>query len=1097
MTTETINVLEQQLRENQLKMDIRLQEAQIKSIDRALSLDASRRSFGSAGDQEVMEGLYAPEDYIDVMDYRRDNYGYQAYAATFTTKTDRQDGRNWPYWVSEPELAAIRGTVRLLATYNKTCIGVLNKLRNYTVCTGFTRKVVSKRDAPQELVDAIATILDEFDELHKITGNLDQECLIRDVRDGEIGLGLWHQGDGYVDLRVVEPDQISEPTNKHDLEEWLQTADQLDGQECSKGGCLPFESNWSFGVHTTKSDVCSKHGYYVQWDGDLTHWDYMPGGNKPCYPPSTGFNTWLEFTKRGTDRNIKRGVGDFWPITGDVELARKIIRNLTHAGALQAAIAWIREMVPGTTAQQVNSATMATADWQTRTATQNGGTRTSYQQTYQPGSTLYLGANQKFVPPPWMQQSMSGALVGVFEAMLRSVSQIWSMPEHMVTGSAANNNYACHDDHTELLTKRGWLHYNQIRYGDMVGTMNPRTHRFEWQELQAIHIFDHEGDMVRLRSKHNFDVMVTPNHRMFITSEEYAGRELLRQGRFRAYQFVTADKVKVGDYLPTSCKPKNGIPVEMFEVPAVSYKRCNFNKVPVYKSVSMEPFLSYVGWWIAEGWLIEYNNTYTASLSQKASSEAKCNSIDDAVSALPFGHRDRVSDGMRVWEVYGKSLLKWLEHNCGKGSYNKRLPDFVHDLPAVQQKMLLKALVGGDGTLHPSGSMHFFTVSRQLADDVQALAIQCGYSSHCEKPMYNGVIPVSIRCVRHKAQLSSHHISRVPYVGKVWCVSVPNGITITRRQGKMAITGNSILEAGSPFVKEIETRQSYHINLWLAVYWKVIYFNWRAGRIGRGYAWKDIKRAVDIKLTGPQIDVRDRMKDTQQNIMLVDAGIMSPTECASREGLDYDEQVEQGAKKAAPPGPGGAGGPALEGPTQQPSYDEAQEAWTDEARERSAESRRAQAKVTPSHIKQAAGLLVPRSNAIGYTGQSVRDFHASLLKPLEEELQARGYSTSLNHSNTSNSSYLTVLRPGNTPSGLKVVGEIRISDHRKPGFTGNYTRKNPISGSIHHSVLHSSAKQMSDRLDKVLDTFPSLEKTPSQFESISPSVGIDWSKLYP
>lgn len=540
-----LDELEQRFRANQLQMDIRMQEAQMKQLDRALALDASRRSFGSAGDQEVMEGLYAPEDYVDIQDYRRDNYGYQAYAATFTTKTDRQDGRNWPYWVSEPELAAIRGTVRLLAAYNKTCFGILNKLRNYTVSKGFTRKVVSKCGAPKSLTSAIETILDEFDSLNQITGNMDQEAIVRDIRDGEVALGLWHRGEGRVDLRTIEPDQISEPTNKGDLEEWLRTEHQMgiEGEDCG----LPFDSNWSFGIHTTKGDVCNKHGYYVQWDGDPQNWDYLPGGNNPCYPPAGGANTWLEFRKSNTDRIIKRGVSDFWPVTGDVELARKMIRNLTHAGALQAAIAWIREMAPGTTQGQVNSATMATADWQTRTATQNGGARTSYQQTYQPGSTLYLGANQKFVPPPWVQQSMAAGLVNIFEAMLRSISQIWSMPEHMVTGSAANNNYA------------------------------------------------------------------------------------------------------------------------------------------------------------------------------------------------------------------------------------------------------------------------------------------------------------------------------------------------------------SILEAGSPFVKEVETRQGWHINLWTAVYWKVVWFNWKAGRLP-GYSWKDIRTAVEITLTGPQVDVRDRMQETQKNILLLDAGIMSPVEAASREGLDYDDQVRQGAK---------------------------------------------------------------------------------------------------------------------------------------------------------------------------------------------------------
>lgn len=555
LENEAVDVLEQKFRANQLKMDIRLQEEQFKVLDRALALSAANRSFGSAGDQEVLEGLYAPEDYVDIQDYRRDNFGYQAYAATYTSKTDRQEGRNWPYWVSEPELAAIRGTVRLLSAYNKTCFGILNKLENYTISTGFTRKVTTKRDAPKELLRKIETVLDEFDELNGITGDLDQEVLRRDIRDGEVYLGLWNRGEGRVDIRVVEPDQVSEPTNHRDLEDWL--CEHIDEAESG----LSFDSNWSFGIHTTKGDACNRHGYYVQWTNDPVDWDYLPGGANPCYPPASGGNTWMESRKSNTDRNIKRGVSDFWPVTGDVELARKMIRNLTHAGAIQSAIAWIREMAPGTTQSQVSSATMSAADWQTNTATYKGGTRTSYQQTYQPGTTLYLGANQKFVPPPWIQQSMASGLVSIFEGMLRSIAQIWSMPEHMITGSASNSNYA------------------------------------------------------------------------------------------------------------------------------------------------------------------------------------------------------------------------------------------------------------------------------------------------------------------------------------------------------------SILEAGSPFVKEIEKRQFKHENLWKSVYWKVVFFNWKAGRFGR-VAWKDLQHAVEIVLTGPQIDVRDRAKDTQRDLELMNAGLLSPTEAASRSGLDYDDEVKKGAKAQGQgqPGQDGAAG---------------------------------------------------------------------------------------------------------------------------------------------------------------------------------------------
>lgn len=456
--TDSLEALEERYRRNQLVADIAVQEAQLESIRRAVSLDKQSRSLGGAGGEEALEALYDPEDYVDYNSLRNENYSYMPAGAGFSTKTDRKDGQNYPYWQTESELSAIRGITRLLCTYNKTCIGVLNKVRNYVVAQGFARKVVKKDDqCPRRLRDTVERVLDEFDSRNRITGELDQEVVVRDVRDGEAPSSLWHRGEGIVDLRIVEPDQISEPTNKEQLEEWLLAGTDGDMQ----GYGLPFVSNWSFGVHSTKGDVCDVHGYYVQWDCDETNWDYLPGGPSPCYPPATLDNTWLELRKSNTDRNVKRGVSDFWALGGDVELARKMIRNLTHAGALQTAIAWIREMQPGITASQVTSATMATADYSTRSVTNSGASKTTYHRTYGPGTELAMGANQKFTSPPWMNQSVAGAMIGIFEGMLRSVGQIWSFPEHMITGSAANNNYASILEAgspfvKEIETRQGW-----------------------------------------------------------------------------------------------------------------------------------------------------------------------------------------------------------------------------------------------------------------------------------------------------------------------------------------------------------------------------------------------------------------------------------------------------------------------------------------------------------------------------------------------------------------------------------------------------------------------------------------------------------------
>ena len=61
-------------------------------------------------------------------------------------------------------------------------------------------------------------------------------------------------------------------------------------------------------------------------------------------------------------RSVKRGLSDFYPIQGNLEIARRVLRNMGEGSAVQAAIAWIQEMAPGTTQAQVNTGTMSRAD---------------------------------------------------------------------------------------------------------------------------------------------------------------------------------------------------------------------------------------------------------------------------------------------------------------------------------------------------------------------------------------------------------------------------------------------------------------------------------------------------------------------------------------------------------------------------------------------------------------------------------------------------------------------------------------------------------------------------------------------------------------
>jgi hypothetical protein len=414
--TDSLESLRERHESNTLRMAIIEQESVLKGYNLSKVADA-------------LEGYYDPSNYVNPADYLPSGYRDQAaiYGARPTSITDHEEGRNIPLFQTEQELACIRGLARFVYDCTETGKGVIDNLANYVIGEGFATKVTSKRGAEKHLIDTAQDIVNDFLTENKWWGGnegLGRELFVRRRVLGERFCGLWHTGNGHAAARAIESDQVTEPTNRRGLEEWI--------------GC-DRPSSWSFGVHSDEDDMVSVHGYYVQWTGRDTDWDYLPGGPEPITPPG-GQDTWLHHGKANVWQNVKRGLSDFFCTKPTLDLARKVLRNTGEGAGVQAAIAFFREHGGGVSKAGLESfiRERATRSVQQPTAT---GSRTTYQQQIQPGSIIDHGKDTQYKLGA-MGQNNAVIFVNVVEALLRSASVRWHMPEHMITGSAANNNYA-------------------------------------------------------------------------------------------------------------------------------------------------------------------------------------------------------------------------------------------------------------------------------------------------------------------------------------------------------------------------------------------------------------------------------------------------------------------------------------------------------------------------------------------------------------------------------------------------------------------------------------------------------------------------------
>jgi hypothetical protein len=387
--------------------------ARLRQLCEAARLKLEIRRLSAAAGQALVEDF---GDVVDRREYLTDdpNFGFPL-LNPFSVLSDRQEGKYWPIYQSEQDLARIRGRSHNLITLTPMHAGVLDALSNYVLGSGFTFTARGAEEAPRGLTPAVQSTIDRFLDENDFYGSFDREAHNRSREDGEAFVLLAPAQGGRIRARFLECEQITQPADPRPLEDWL--------------GCgSEFPSCWKFGVHTAERETDRTLGYHVIYDGTGLDWDYVPAAR-------------MEHLKRNVTANAKRGVSDFFPVLGDLEREAKIRRNTAEGAALQAAIAWIMETPPGTL--QAEAGSTGSTDIYTRypKPLADGGTKLQDVNRYPPGTVLKPSAGLVYKPGP-MGSERNPNFVLVAQYVLRSIAVRWNMPEYLISSDASNANYA-------------------------------------------------------------------------------------------------------------------------------------------------------------------------------------------------------------------------------------------------------------------------------------------------------------------------------------------------------------------------------------------------------------------------------------------------------------------------------------------------------------------------------------------------------------------------------------------------------------------------------------------------------------------------------
>lgn len=345
-------------------------------------------------------------------------------------------------------------------------------------------------------------------------------------------------------------------------------------------------------------------------------------------------------------------------------------------------------------------------------------------------------------------------------------------------------NFPCLLPSSQALSKtKGWVNYEDLKVGDEILAFNRDIGESEWQKVERVNVFDYDGDMIRLKTKH-LDVLSTPDHRWVVTKPNKISK-------------LNKTEVLTSDELYNSDKPY-----------AIPIRAPHNNQVKVRYS---DVYVAFLGWYLTDGYL--KNGNIVRICQSNTANPHKVDIIDSIMEELgvEFSRREK---NQVIWEIRDPEFVYKLNRLVPERKLNMKL---LTRLTNPQLSILLENMRLGDGW------SIWATGDKTQGELLQALVVLCNNTSSMyelshegdlsyfkdKKPSKYGQEFVRATKTSYGVKFSNfrksvntkntynseNNLTKEKYVGKVWCPTVKSGAFFTRVIGedkryRTLITGN-------------------------------------------------------------------------------------------------------------------------------------------------------------------------------------------------------------------------------------------------------------------------------------------------------------------
>ena len=293
------------------------------------------------------------------------------------------------------------------------------------------------------------------------------------------------------------------------------------------------------------------------------------------------------------------------------------------------------------------------------------------------------------------------------------------------------DKFCCYDPQTEILTSTGWKFFPELTMEDKVASLQEVGDKkvLVYQAPEEVMEYDFDGKMYRVESG-QVDLMVTPNHRMYVSHTRTTPKTFKIQLAEEIYGSRRYYKKNVDSYTPPVMTNSENLCYKNRETGEIMSEPQSF-KIGDF-TMPINDWLVFFGIWIAEGWVTGSTliiSSYKERIRKALDDICGRNGIKVTGTRDTRFARTMATDENNSYQIVHPMIRKYLKP-LSVGAVNKSLPDWAWYLTTEQSRVLIHGMMLGDGHDMTNGTRRYDTSSVQLKDDFQKLCLHAGYSAN-------------------------------------------------------------------------------------------------------------------------------------------------------------------------------------------------------------------------------------------------------------------------------------------------------------------------------------------------------------------------------